>query len=148
MKKLLFTSILFLFATSLTFGQVDKAYHKTLHKMFEASGAEKTYEVVILQMFTMYKEIYTTVPEDLWDDLEKEFRKTSFKELVDLLAPVYYKHLTLKDLESLIEFYESPVGQKLVEKTPLITQESMVIGQEWGKIIGEDFEKKMKARGY
>jgi hypothetical protein len=146
-KVLTFISILFLFSFS-TFGQVDKEYSKTLKKMFEVSGTNESYQAAIQQMFTMFKQQYPDVGEEIWNDFEKEFSKTSIDELTEMLVPIYSKYMTKEDLKELIKFYQTPVGKKFAKNTPFIMQESMQVGQEWGMKIGEEFEKKMKARGY
>lgn len=51
--------------------------------------------------------------------------------LIDLLVPVYEKHLTKDDVEQLIAFYRSPVGRKLASVTPAISLESAKVGQQW-----------------
>ena len=94
------------------------------------------------------KEQFSDVPEETWNDLEKEFLKTSIDDLVDMLVPVYSRHLTLDDLQKIIEFYQTPVGQKYAEKTPLIMQESMQIGQQWGMKIGQEFQNILQEEGY
>ena len=48
----------------------------------------------------------------------------------------------------MIKFYETPIGKKFAQNTPLIMQESMQVGQQWGAKIFNDFETKMKAKGY
>ncbi len=116
--------------------------------MFVVSGSEKSYQAVVKQMFTMFKQQYSDVELDLWGDLEKEFSKTSLNDLTEMLVPVYSKYMTLEDLKELIKFYETPVGKKFAKNTPLIMQESMQIGQQWGMKVGQDFEKKMKEKGY
>jgi hypothetical protein len=65
-----------------------------------------------------------------------------------MLAPVYYKHLTLEDLNQIIVFYKTPAGKKMATATPAITQESMQIGQQWGMKIGEKVEDKLREKGY
>lgn len=60
-------------------------------------------------------------------------------DLVLMLSPVYAKYLNQNELQQLIEFYDSPVGEKLAESTPLITQESMQIGQEYRPINPYEF---------
>jgi uncharacterized protein len=139
---------LLIFVCLTTSGQVDKEYSKTLTRMFEVSGTEETFQSVIKQMFGMFKEHYPEAGSDVWDDLEKEFSKTSLNDLTEMLVPVYSKYMTISDLQELIKFYESPVGKKFAKNTPLITQESMEIGQQWGLKIGQDFEEKMNKRGY
>ena len=148
MKKLITIIILMIITTFTSFGQVDKDYSTTLNKMFVVAGTEETYEIVITQMFNMLKQQYPNIDETIWNDIEKEFLKSSMNDLVEMLAPVYAKYLNQDELQQIIEFYDSPVGRKLAESTPLITQESMQIGQEWGKKIGEEFVEKMEKKGY
>lgn len=64
------------------------------------------------------------------------------------MLPIYQKHLTEADLHGIIAFYDTPVGKKFAEKTPLITLESMIAGQEWGLQIGQQVIDKLKNKGY
>ena len=128
--------------------QVSDTYSPTLKQMFEVSGTENVYKTAITQVFSMFKQKYTDVGTEVWSELEAEFMQASLDDLVEMLVPVYSKHLTEEDLQAVIEFYSTPTGKKFAEKTPLITQESMQIGQEWGMKIGEEFVKKMEERGY
>ena len=146
-KKFLTLSVL-IFVSLTVFGQVDKEYSKTLKKMFEVSGTEESYQAVINQLFTMFKQQYSDVETDVWVAFEKEFSKTSLNDLTEMLVPVYSKYMTIEDVKELIKFYETPVGKKFAKNTPLIMQESMQVGQEWGMKIGQEFEKKMKEKGY
>lgn len=128
--------------------EVDDDYKIILKEMFKVAGTEEAYDVVIKQMFVMFKEQYTDVEAEVWDGLEKEFSAASSDELTDMLVPVYKKYMTKEDLEEVIKFYLSPVGKKFARNTPLIMQESMQVGQQWGMKIGEEFERKMKEKGY
>ncbi|TYA84269.1 DUF2059 domain-containing protein [Seonamhaeicola marinus] len=148
MKKLISTLALLLVVSFSTFAQSDEAYKKVLTEMFELSGTEETYQVAIKQMFGMYKQQYSSVSNDMWDELEAEFNKASMQDLVDLLVPVYKKHLSIDDIKAIIEFYKSDAGKRFATKTPLIMQESMQVGQQWGMKIGQDFAKKMQEKGY
>jgi len=148
MKNILAIVALFMLFSFTTFAQDDKAYENKLSEMFEASGSEETFKAAINQMLGMYKSQKTNVPTEVWNELEKEFLKTSMTDLVKMLVPVYKKHLTESDIDGLIKFYRSPIGQKFAKKTPLITQESMQVGQQWGMAIGQNFAAKMKAKGY
>ena len=148
MKRLTITILLILLTFGLSFGQVDPEFKAVLKNMFEVSGTEETYKTVIKQMVSMFKTQFSDVPEEHWIELEKEFLQTSLDDLVEMLIPVYSKHLTLDDLQKIIEFYHTPTGKKYAEKTPLLTQESMQIGQQWGMKIGQDFQSKLKEKGY
>jgi hypothetical protein len=148
MKKIL-SLFTFLFLLNFSaFSQVNQEYTKSLQKMFEVSGTEESYKAAIKQMFTMFKKQYSNVKTEIWGELEKEFSQKSINEITEMFAPAYLKYMTKEDLDDLIKFYESPLGEKFAKNTPLIMQETMQIGQEWGMKIGEDFAKKMKERGY
>jgi len=146
-NTLAIVALLMLFTLS-TFAQDDKAYENTLSEMFQVSGSEATFQAAIKQMLSMQKQQHPNVSTEIWAELEKEFLKTSMDDLVAMLVPVYKKHMTKTDLDGLIKFYKSPIGKKFAKKTPLITQESMQVGQQWGMKIGQAFKEKMKAKGY
>ena len=148
MKKLISTLSLIVIFTNLSFGQVDNEYKEALQTMFKVSGSEEMYQTAIEQMFTMFKGQYSSVKDEVWVSLEAEFKNTSINDLIEMLTPTYQKHLTLEDIKGLIEFYRTPVGKKYAKKSPMIMQESMQIGQQWGMKIGEEFAKKMKDKGY
>ncbi len=148
MKKLILATALLVSALSTTTAQADSTYLQSLVSMFEASGTEQTYQTVISQMVTIYKDAFPQVDTHFWDEMEKEMLKTSIQNLAEMLVPVYEKYLTQDDLEEVIKFYQSPVGKKLAGSTPSITRESMQIGQEWGRQIGEKIEQRLKEEGY
>jgi hypothetical protein len=63
-------------------------------------------------------------------------------------VPIYDKYYTETDIDQLIEFYKSPVGKKMIEVQPQLTQESMLAGQTWGRQIAEKVMHRMKEKGY
>jgi hypothetical protein len=147
--KQTFPLLIFLILIPLTtFGQEDSIYAKTLHKMFEANGSKASIQVVIDQMFQMQRQQSTYVDAEVWDELEKEFKKFSMDDLIEMLVPVYQKYLTREELEEIIAFYETPVGRKFAENTPALTQETMQVGQKWGMQIGEKIDSSMIEKGY
>ncbi|WP_373731807.1 DUF2059 domain-containing protein, partial [Bacteroides heparinolyticus] len=57
--------------------------------------------------------------------------------------PIYQKHLTLKDLEDILAFYNTPVGKKLSASTPVMGKEAMRIGQQLGMEIGRQMQNEI-----
>jgi hypothetical protein len=146
MKKILITlSLITLFAFT-GFAQNNAEYKSAVQKMLIASGAENTFKASITQMFGMMKQQQPQVTNDFWVSLEDEMLKTSITDLIDLLVPIYQKHLSLDEINQLTAFYGSPIGKKFAEKTPLITQESMAAGQQWGMKIGQKIIDKIKEK--
>jgi hypothetical protein len=147
MKKLIIIISILTIPLGETFAQAD-SYKVTLKKMLEVAGSEASFKAAIKQMFDMFKQQKADVPDSFWDEAEKEFSQTSMDELVGMLSPVYQKYMTEEDLKKIIEFYQTPVGKKYAEKTPLIMQESMQVGQQWGMKIGQRVQERLKEKGY
>ena len=102
MKKLIFTALLI---TSLAFNtqaQDADPYKDTLKEMLVASGSMGTFQVAIKQVFNMYKQQKPGVPDEVWEELQSSFSKTSIDDLAEMLTPVYKKNLTQSDLQALI----------------------------------------------
>jgi hypothetical protein len=64
-------------------------------------------------------------------------------EYAELVARVYAVNFTTSELLELQAFYSTPIGQKLVAKLPTITQQSLVVGQQWGKVLADDLRARM-----
>lgn len=146
MKKIAL-SLLIVLSTTLVFSQESSTYKSSLKKMIQVSGSELAYKGIVNQMISLYKQQQSNVPTEFWDEFAAEMNKDAVEQLVNLISPIYQKHLTEADLKAVIAFYETPVGKKFAEKAPLITQESMLAGQEWGKQIGVRVVEKLKAKG-
>ena len=64
--------------------------------------------------------------EDMMDDVFAEAMGPKvMSEIMDATIPVYQRHLTKSDLQAMMDFYSSPVGQKLLREQPAMVQESM-----------------------
>lgn len=146
MKKILITlTLASLFAIN-GYAQNNAEYKSAVQKMLTASGAENTFKASVTQMFGMMKQQQPQVANDFWVSMEDEMLKTSITDLIELLVPVYQKHLSLDEINQITAFYESPIGKKFAEKTPLITKESMAVGQQWGMKIGQKIAEKIKGK--
>ncbi len=146
MKKI--AVILSLSIVSITLQAQTSSYNATLKKYMEASGSLAAFKSAITGMLGNFKTMNSSVPDEVWKEFETELLGTSVDDLVTMLAPVYEKHMTEADLNDIIKFYHSPVGKKLAEKTPAITEESMQAGQQWGQTVAQKVMQKLKEKGY
>jgi hypothetical protein len=60
--------------------------------------------------------------------IDDMFAEMPLDEMMNAVISIYQRHLTKTDLEELIRFYSSPVGQKMISEQPQIMQESMRAG--------------------
>ena len=148
MKSLFFSLLLCMSFSFTSNAQVDSTYAKVLTEMLEVTGAEANFESAMDQILTLSKSQHDNINEEMWNELEAEIRKISFKELMEMFTPVYQKHLTIEDLQATIDFYKTPAGKRIAEKTPLVTAETMIIAQKWGMELSNKVLKKIEEMGH
>jgi len=145
-KKIILLITISIFSITASFAQADSLYSQSLKKMFALSGSEETFKGAITQMVSMFKQQNTNIDSKIWDELEAEFSNSSMNDLVDMLIPVYSKYLSQSDIEAMITFYQSPIGEKFAKSTPMIMKESMQVGQQWGMKISQEFTRKLEEK--
>jgi len=135
MKKLiLFLSIFF---TIFTTQSQNESYKEVLLDFMEAQGTLETFNSTINQMSEiMGNQIEAEKIKPLMDEM--------FSGLIDALVPVYQKHLSIQDLKDGIGMYQTPIGKKIAEKSPLITQETMGVSMEWGIQFSSKIQELME----
>ena len=66
-------------------------------------------------------------------------------DLVNLVVPIYMKHLDDRALDGAIRFFSSPAGQAFVEAQPKMVRESMTVGQQWGMKLAKQTMAELEA---
>jgi hypothetical protein len=62
--------------------------------------------------------------------------KAEIHKLLDLIVPVYDKYLSDEEIKGLIQFYQTPLGQKTLRVMPQLMAESQEAGRKWGEGLG------------
>ena len=121
---------------------ISREKETEIRRMLQLTGTQKLMEQMKSQMITALRAQITEVPDEFWIRFEK---KMDMSEMIEKIIPLYDKYYSLEDLRAVNAFYSSEVGQRLMTTLPKITKESMAIGMEWGKRIGEEAEKEARA---
>ena len=109
-------------------------------ELLDTMGSTQAMKTSYEYMIEHYKKNYPDVPTEYWD---KASKYVNYNELIEKLIPVYTKHFTEQEIESLITFYRSTTGKKMIDKMPLILQESMEIGRMRGVELAQKLEKEI-----
>lgn len=128
-----------------SFAQADSSAANSARELLRLTGSAKIGVQMMNTMIASFKQHYTDVPDEFWDSFMNE---VNMDELIEKIVPIYIKHYTQAELEELIVFYKTPLGQKVIQELPLISRESYSIGQDWGKQIAEKVISRMKEKGY
>ncbi|WP_185207034.1 DUF2059 domain-containing protein [Chryseobacterium sp. C3] len=142
MKKIIVAFVLLIGVTG--FAQTSK--EAKIKELIEVTGVSKMAVQGAQQFVNTYKENYKDIPDEFWNGFLKE---VSTEEFSKLYIPIYSKYYTESDLDELIKFYKTPIGQKTISNMPLIMNESMEVGREWGQNLAKKLIDKINAqKGY
>jgi hypothetical protein len=65
-------------------------------------------------------------------------------ELVDATARIYASHFTEAELKTILTFYQSPLGRKMIAEEPKAMDESMASAAKWADNLSDDIVNKMR----
>lgn len=128
-------------AIAVQVGAASPVTEKSVRELMTLTGSGDMGVQVIQNMIPAMKKMLPQVPESFWNEFMKEVNPD---ELISAIVPIYQKHYTEKDIRAAIDFYQSPAGRRLVEKQPLVMQESMQAGQQWGEQMARRAIEKLK----
>jgi hypothetical protein len=129
--------ILALIVTFFTSHSQNESYKDVLLEYMEVQGSLDSFNNSIDQMSQMMGgQIEANKLKPIMDEM--------FLSLVDALVPVYKNHLSIQDLKDGIEMYKTPIGKKIAQKTPLITQEAMNVSMQWGMEFSSKIQELMQ----
>ena len=66
-----------------------------------------------------------------------------YTSMIDGIAAVYANNFTAAELRDIEAFYRQPVGQKMLEKMPAISQQALAVGQEIGRKAADDLRQRL-----
>jgi uncharacterized protein len=78
-------------------------------------------------------------------DLIRPALKRRIPEYLDLAAGVYADHFTRAELEQLVSFYRSPLGQKLMREQVELVPDITKMSKAWINRVGNDVLKETAA---
>jgi hypothetical protein len=114
---------------------------KGVKDMFEpvARGViEKAKDGFLQNNFMWQKDI-----DEIALNMHKDYDARS-AELVDATARIYASHFTEAELKTILTFYQSPLGRKMIAEEPKAMDESMASAAKWADNLSDDIVNKMR----
>jgi hypothetical protein len=153
-------SFAFCFALSApVFGQASDSDPATkedvvgyLHTMRSHDMFEKMME---MQTQSIQKVLYDQVQQDKGEiptnfqarmkkSMDELIKGMPADEIIQAMIPSYQKHFTRSDIQAMNAFYSSPVGQKVLQELPEVTQEGMQAALPIISKYLSDWKKRME----
>ncbi|HXA86163.1 MAG TPA: DUF2059 domain-containing protein [Candidatus Dormibacteraeota bacterium] len=119
----------------------DAPTREDVLKLFDLLQINKTMDAVIQAAKQQSMEMVEQMASERMPDATAEQKKqlhemmddvmnqalgsAAMSEMLEATIPVYQRHLTKADLDAMVAFYSSAVGQKILHEQPAMVQESM-----------------------
>lgn len=110
--------------------QAQTASADSIRELLVLTDADKLSRTLLQRLVPTLQQLLPDAPDAFWRDFIAE---VDHAELEAMIIPIYQQHLSEEDVRQLVAFYSTPVGRKLVRLQPVIAEESLHIGQDWGR---------------
>jgi uncharacterized protein len=135
----------------------DAARLSAAREMMEVAGVAKQFDELMPLLAQQLSQSFVAIAPEKAEEIRQVFAQLPAKfidrkgELIDEVAILYARELSVEELAAVSAFYKSPAGARLLAVQPQIARQSMALGQQWGARIGREIEqearKELKRRG-
>jgi hypothetical protein len=135
---------------------ISPKYRAAVKSFLEIANSTAIGEQIAYMMADQTLAAIATTGAPITDPLREIVLEESLKEfepvfgdieyLTDLHAPLYKQHFSEQELRDLVAFYETPLGKKMTEALPQISQASGMALQEASFAMVPAFQAKLDAR--
>jgi len=116
-----------------------------INKLLEVMKSEDQFISSMESMAELQKDNPQTamLPDGFYEAMIKEAKAGYKSELMPKLIEIYKNNLTSNEVDQLIKFYKTEIGQLMLIKMPQIQIESMNEGMLWGQKLGMEVAQKL-----
>lgn len=100
-----------------------------VRELLEATGAAQLGKQTMEQMMQAF-EAMPNLPEGF---AAKFLEMAKPEQLVEMIVPIYMKHIDTNDLDTLLAFFRTPTGKRWIQAQTPMMKDSMEAGQKWGQ---------------
>jgi len=136
-------------ALAITGGQVmaksaGPASEEQVRQLMEVVGVGKMLAQMKPQAVTNLQQSMPCVQPEFWQNYMDANQTQLF---IGRLVPVYQRHFTADEMEGLLKFYRSPLGQKVITEMPETMTEANQAGQQWSHERSDQMIAELKQMG-
>jgi uncharacterized protein len=128
----------------------DPARLTAARQLLAATNTDAQFTTIIPLMFRQMRQTMPaqgpqqqTEVNQVFDEIQKQFIDRR-GEILDQIAQLYAERFTADEMNTLAEFYRSPIGQKFIAAMPDLAADAMRLGTNWGQRIGQEAQQKIR----
>jgi uncharacterized protein len=132
---------------------IDPVKDADIRSLMELIGAHDQVQDAVSNFGEQYREkLLATVPNNdkgqafVTSFIESYEKKFDVDQLTEQLVVIYDKHYTDDEIKTLLQFYGSPVGQKVAAETPKINREIQAASRTTGAKAAKEALQALKAQ--
>jgi hypothetical protein len=115
-----------------------------VRQLMEVVGLGKMLLQMNTQAVNTLQQSMPCVPTDFWQNYMNENQTQLF---IGRLVPVWQRHFTSDEMNGLLKFYRSPLGQKVITEMPTTMAEANEAGQQWSHERSDQMVNELKHMG-
>lgn len=112
--------------------------------LFKVMRVEQTLGQMNTQMAAQMREKLPCVPAEYWQGFIDGDGATA---VVQRMVPVFQRHFSGEEIDGLLKFYRSPLGQKVLTEMPAAMAEATQAGQQWGQERARTMLQELQKKG-
>jgi hypothetical protein len=132
---------------------IDPVKDTDIRSLMELIGARDQVQDAVNNSSEQYREkLLATVPNNdkgqafVTSFIESYQKKFDVTQVTEQLVTIYDKHYTDDEIKALLQFYGSPVGQKVAAETPKIAREILAASRATGARAAKEALQALKAQ--
>lgn len=120
-------------------------------ELIEIKGASQLYNPALVGIILSARNTLLQTNPALSADLNavaqqmRQDYEPRLEALKQRIAEMYAASLTEQELKSVLAFYKSPLGKKLLTVEPKVLDQSMAFANKWAEDLAEEILEKMRA---
>lgn len=115
-----------------------------VRQLMEVVGVGKMLSQMNSQAVSTMQQSMPCVPADFWQNYMDANQTQQF---IGRLVPVYQHHFSADELDGMLKFYRSPLGQKVINEMPTTMAEANQAGQQWSHERSDQMIAELKQMG-
>jgi len=115
-----------------------------VRQLMEVVGLGKMLLQMNTQAVTTLQQSMPCVQPDFWQNYMDDNQTQLF---IGRLVPVWQHHFTSDEMNGLLKFYRSPLGQKVITEMPTTMAEANQAGQQWSHERSDQMVNELKQMG-
>ena len=125
---------------------IDPAKVKSVHQLLELTHVAAMLAQSMDLSMQNQRQVNPQIPAAFWDAFTKKAHER-IPELIDSLVPIYSRHFSQTEVDQLVQFYATPLGQRLLTEQPALVSESADMGRKWGMELGRQVGDSLQRAG-